>query len=251
VQIIYAVHILAGTLGLVFGYVALSAAKGATLHRKAGILFVYAMLTMSVFGGTIAAVQGVAPAINIPAALLTSYLVITALITVRPPSSRSRWLTPGLMLVALAVGLTSLSFAFEAFANGGKRNGMPAFPFVMFGVVGTLGALLDMRMMRAGALAGASRLARHLWRMCFALFIAALSFFIGQAQVFPKPIRIPALLALPVLAVLVAMFYWLWRVRRDPRSAIRDRLDQSAASIDSGLGSGVTAASLASPVRMR
>ncbi|MEX2284854.1 MAG: hypothetical protein WEE89_20370 [Gemmatimonadota bacterium] len=49
--------------------------------------------------------------------------------------------------------------------------------------------------------------------MCFALFIAALSFFIGQAQVFPKPIRIPALLALPVLAVLVAMFYWLWRVR--------------------------------------
>ncbi|MEX2284853.1 MAG: hypothetical protein WEE89_20365 [Gemmatimonadota bacterium] len=78
-RMIYAVHILAGTLGLVFGYVALSAAKGATLHRRAGIMFVYAMLTMSVFGGTIAAVRGVAPAINIPAALLTAYLVSTAL----------------------------------------------------------------------------------------------------------------------------------------------------------------------------
>jgi hypothetical protein len=49
--------------------------------------------------------------------------------------------------------------------------------------------------------------------MCFALFIAALSFFIGQAKVFPEPIRIRPLLALPVLVVLVTMFYWLWRVR--------------------------------------
>lgn len=40
-----------------------------------------------------------------------------------------------------------------------------------------------------------------------------MSFFIGQAQVFPEPIRIRPLLALPVLAVLVTMFYWLWRVR--------------------------------------
>jgi cobalamin synthase len=55
--------------------------------------------------------------------------------------------------------------------------------------------------------------ARHLWRMCFALFVAALSFFIGQAKVIPKPIRIYPLLALPVPAVLVTMFYWLWRVR--------------------------------------
>ena len=62
-------------------------------------------------------------------------------------------------------------------------------------------------------LRGARRLARHLWRMCFALFIAAASFFLGQADEFPEPLRIPALLALPVLAVLLAMLYWLWRVR--------------------------------------
>jgi hypothetical protein len=49
--------------------------------------------------------------------------------------------------------------------------------------------------------------------MCFALFIAAISFFIGQAQVFPKPIQILPLLALPVVLVLVTMFYWLWRIR--------------------------------------
>ena len=177
------------------------------------MLFVYAMLTMCVFGTLIAMVRGVAPAVNVPAGVLTAYLVITALATVRPPAAGSRWLDPGLMLVALAVGLTSLTFAFEALASGGRRNGMPAFPFLMFGVVGLLASVGDARMIRSGALRGPSRLARHLWRMSFALFIAALSFFIGQAKVFPKPVRIPALLALPVLAVLVTMLYWLWRVR--------------------------------------
>jgi hypothetical protein len=214
-RMLYVVHILAGVLGLLAGYLALYTPKGATLHRKSGRLFVYAMLTVAVAGTAIAAIRNVAPALNIPAALLTSYLVITALTTVRPPAAGARWLNPGLMLVALAVGLTSLTFGFEAIASpdGKGRDGMPPFPFFMFGVVGTLAGVLDLRMMRSAGLKGASRLARHLWRMSFALFIAALSFFIGQAQVFPKPIRIMPLLALPVLAVLVTMLYWLWRVR--------------------------------------
>lgn len=212
-RLTYAIHILAGSLGLIFGYMALAAAKGGRLHRKSGMLFVYAMLTMCLFGATIATVREVAPAINVPAALLTAYLVITALATVRPAVRGPQWLAVGLMLVALGVGITDLTFAYEAIANGGTRKGMPAFPFVMFGVVGTLGALGDLRVLRSGALQGARRLARHLWRMCFALFIAALSFFIGQAKVIPEPIRILPLLALPVLLVLVTMFYWLWRVR--------------------------------------
>jgi uncharacterized membrane protein len=209
----YVVHILAGILSLLFGYVALYSAKGSRLHRKSGMLFVYVMLTVCVAGLAMAVVRGVAPAINVPAALLTAYLAITALTTVRPLAAGSRWLDIGAMLVALAVGLASLTFGFEAIADGGMRNGMPAFPFFMFGVVGTLASVGDVRMMRSGVPKGTPRLARHLWRMCFALFIASLSFFIGQAHVFPKPIRIPGLLALPVLAVLVTMLYWLWRVR--------------------------------------
>src|SRR5260370_27322382 len=49
------VHFLAAGLALVFGCVALYAAKGATLHRKSGMLFVYAMLTMSLTGAVMAA----------------------------------------------------------------------------------------------------------------------------------------------------------------------------------------------------
>ncbi len=212
-QVTLPIHIVAGALGIIAGFVALYTAKGGKLHRGSGRLFVYAMLTTAVAGLTIAVVRGVAPAINVPAALLTAYLIITSLLTVRPLAAAPRWVDVGLLLVAVAVCLTSFTFGFEAVANGGTRKGMPAFPFFMFAVVGLLASVGDLRMLRSGALTGAFRLARHLWRMSFALFIAALSFFIGQAQVFPKPIRIAPLLALPVLAVLLTMFYWLWRVR--------------------------------------
>ncbi|HJU66424.1 MAG TPA: hypothetical protein VJ596_12130 [Gemmatimonadaceae bacterium] len=210
---VYVVHIVAGSLGLIFGYLALYAAKGATLHRRAGMVFVYAMLTMCVAGVAIAAVRSVAPALNIPAGLITGYLVITSLTTVRPPAARLPWLERSLVLLAVGVGIITLTFGLEAIANGGTRNGMPAFPFFMFGIVGVLGAAGDLRVMRSGALTGARRLARHLWRMSFALFIAAMSFFIGQARVIPEPIRIMPLLALPVVAVLATMLYWMWRIR--------------------------------------
>jgi len=85
--------------------------------------------------------------------------------------------------------------------------------------------LLDVRMMARG-IQGAHRIARHLWRMCFALFIAATSFFLGQtqgspAQVFPEPLRQGAVLAIPVLLVLLLMFYWLARVLFTQRLSTR------------------------------
>lgn len=205
-------HIAAGGIGLVSGFGALYAAKGSTLHRKSGMVFVYAMLTMCA-AGLVLSVGNEWAVVNMRAAIVTAYLVITALTTVRPPAGWSRRLDVGLMLVALIAGLTSLTYGIEALANGGRRNGVPAFPFFLFGVVGLLASAGDLRVIRSGALQGTARLARHLWRMSFALFIAAMSFFLGQAKVIPKPIRIIPLLALPVLAVLVTMLYWLWRVR--------------------------------------
>ena len=209
----YVLHIVAGSLGILTGYVALWSAKGGALHRRSGTLFVYAMLPMALAGMTMAIARGVATALNVPAALLTVYLVVTALTTVRPPAAGARWVHLAGLAAALGVGVATLAFGLEAVTNGGKRQGMPAFPFFLFAVASLLGAAGDLRMIRTGPLRGAPRIARHLWRMSFALFIAAMSFFIGQAKVIPKPIRILPLLAVPVLAVLVTMLYWLWRVR--------------------------------------
>ena len=77
------VHILAGGLALVFGYVALFATKGATVHRKSGMLFVYAMVTLSLSGALMDALKTSRTSVNVVAGLLTFYFVTTALLTVR------------------------------------------------------------------------------------------------------------------------------------------------------------------------
>ncbi len=206
------VHILAGGLGLVFGAVALSAAKGARLHRKSGKLFVYAMVTMSLTGAVIAALRDIET--NALAGLLAAYLVITALTTVRPPAAWSRWLDLGAMFVALTIGLTSVTLGFELLVSGeGARQGVPIPILFIFGAVGLSASISDVQMIRSGAIRGARRLARHLWRMCFAFFIATGSFFLGQADEIPEPLRITALLVILALAPLLVMLYWLWRVR--------------------------------------
>jgi uncharacterized membrane protein len=214
---ILVLHIFTGTVGLIAGYVALFSAKGAVVHRKVGMVFVYAMLVMCVGGLTIAVGRGVAPEINVPAALLTSYLIVTSLATVKPVfegQRQARWLHVGAMLVALGVGTAMAAFAVEAFANGGKRDGMPAFPFVMFATFGLLGAGGDLRVLRSGAPKGASRLARHLWRMSIALFIAALSFSFQAVRMLRRMMEVPGFaIAVPMLVVLLTMFYWLWRLR--------------------------------------
>jgi len=212
-----ALHIVAGALGLLSGFAALSVAKGGKLHRKVGMVFVISMITMALMGALIAAVHGVAPFGNIPIALLTTYFVITALITVRPPAAQTRRLDLGLLLLALAIGSALFAFGLVAVSSPtGTLRGFPAPPFFIFGAITVLAIVGDVRMMRSGgvqAIRGAPRLARHLWRMCMALLIAAFSFFIGQAKVIPEPLRIIPLLIVPPLTVLGAMLYWLWRVR--------------------------------------
>ncbi len=210
-------HVGAGILGIVTGYVALSAAKGTKLHRGSGLAFVYAMLVMALMGAAIAAVE-VKPG-SVDGGLLTAYLVATALMTVRPATTRSRRVEIGAMLLAVALGLANVGLGAASLAAGHRaRDDVPVPMFFIFGGIALLSSVGDARMIRAGGLRGAPRLARHLWRMCFGLFIAAGSFFIGQAHLIPKPFRIYPLLAVPALAPLVAMAYWIWRVR------IRQRL---------------------------
>ena len=174
------VHVIGGTIAMLSGFVALYALKGARLHRKSGTIFVYAMLVMSLSGAVIA-VGRPGAAMNIPAGLVTAYLVITSLLTVRPPSARSRRVERGAMLAAFALGVASVV---SAFVSAGRGNAGFVFPLLMFGGLALSAGVGDRRMLRAGGLQGAARLKRHLWRMCVALFIAAGSFFLGPSGEF-------------------------------------------------------------------
>ena len=206
-----ALHVTAGSLAMVAGAVAFYALKGGRVHRRSGMVFAATMLLMAASGALLAVLK--AERLNFAMGVLTIYMVTTAVRTVRRRKPGADWLDAAAMVVAAAVGLYEIHLGLLAMASpGGRVDGMPPQPAFIFGSLALLAAVGDARMMLVGGLRGAQRIARHLWRMGFAMFIAVGSFFLGQADVFPKSLRIMPLLALPVLAVLVLLLYWLARV---------------------------------------
>ena len=199
-------HIIGGLTALTSGAVALSAPKGGNIHRKSGMIFVYAMLILSISGAVMAAL--IPEKISVIAGMLTFYLVITALLTVRRRSQEFDWMSAVAMLFALMVGLLSIIFAIQGL---NEDDGLTPLGFI-FGGVALLSVLGDARMLLAQSIPWAQRIARHLWRMCLALWIATASFFLGQADEFPQALQIMPLLCTPVLLVMLLMVYWLVRV---------------------------------------
>jgi uncharacterized membrane protein len=205
------IHVLAGLTALIAGAVALYALKGAKLHRRSGIFFVYAMLVMSSTGALMSVVH--LNVGNVMAGVLTFYLVLTALLTVRRPSLEFHWLDRVAMLAALTVALTAVTLGVAAVRSAtGTMHGIPPPVYFMFGTVAALATLGDLRVMRSWGTQGGFRIKRHLWRMCFAMFIATASFFLGPSQRLPAFLRGSPLRPIPVLLVLVVMFFWLARV---------------------------------------
>jgi len=211
-MILLPVHILGGIVALACGYVALYAVKGAALHRKSGMGFVIAMITMSLTGALIAAVKPDRG--SMIAGALTFYFVVTGVLAVKRIDSARR-----IEMIAMIWALVIGSFAIWAGWWLAQRGRMEAPPMFLFAILSLAGAIGDWRMLRGGELTGKPRLKRHLWRMCFAMWVAAASFFWGPPNRVPEIIRIPALLPIPVLTPIVVMFYWLWRMRG--RKAVR------------------------------
>ena len=208
------VHVAAGAVAILAGYIALFAPKGARVHRRSGLIFAGAMLVMSL-SGAVMAIGRFGVEVNVPAGLITAYLVVTAYLTVQAPSERTRSLERAAMIAAFATGIAGILLAGRAFARGYPGFGIPA---LMFSAIGLLAGLGDLRMLRAGGITGAPRLKRHLWRMCTGLFIAAASFFLGPARRVPDLLRLPPFRMLPLIAI-AAMGFWLWRLRARRKSA--------------------------------
>jgi uncharacterized membrane protein len=206
------VHVMGGLVGIVAGFVALAAIKGGRRHRRSGMVFVYAMLTMSATGAAIALLKsnGWGTAMG---GFLAFYLVTTGLVASRRGVPGFQWTDLAALLMAVTLGVTYYTFGFQAVSSpSGKAYGYPSPLYFVFGTVTWLAAFGDARVLVRG-IQGSRRLARHVWRMCFAMFIATASFFLGQAKVIPEPLRIMPLLWIPVLLVLGMMLYWLVRLR--------------------------------------
>src|SRR5262249_42121984 len=205
-----ALHLAGGAIAIGSGFVALSASKGATVHRRSGTIFAYAMLSMSVTGPAVMAAGGRATSADIPAGPPAAYLVITALTTVSARSPRVEKLDRRAMVAALTFGIVGLGTALGILATGGGSNRGLAFVLLIVGGIALPAGVGDYRMIRAGGLRGAPRLKRHLWRMSVALFIVVASFVLGRR--FPGALRILPIRLIPFV-VLATMTGWLWRLR--------------------------------------
>lgn len=206
----YIVHMMAGAIAIVLGFIALFARKGAPLHRRGGIMFVVAMLVLAITGVAIAAWKGDIG--SVIGGSLATYLVSTGLITMRPPSIAWKRALIGASSIAVGVAALSITRAVLVFPRTGAVVG-----YLVFATVALLAVSGDVRILRRGAPVGAPRLTRHLWRMCMALWIATASFFLGPrvrvAKVLPDALVTTPLLVIPVLTVLLVMLYWIWRLR--------------------------------------
>ena len=205
-------HVGAGATALVSGAVALAAGKGGRLHRLSGTFFFCSMLLMSAIGATVAALFP--NRISVVAGCLAFYLVLTGWTTVRrlgPVGAGLQVLAPAMAIIVAGAGFL---FGWQGSQSPqGLLDGLPYQPAYVFGGIAALGAAMDLRVILAKGIAGGSRIARHVWRMCVAMLIATTSLFQGQQQVFPKFLQGSALLWIPSLAVLAVMIFWLLRAR--------------------------------------
>lgn len=214
------VHVCAATVGLLSGYLAMTLRKGSGLHGAAGNVFFVSMLTATAAGAYIAAFLRPNSG-NVMGSTLTFYLVSTAWVAARRRDGKAGAFDLGALVFALAIAATGTTWGFQtASSQSGLKHGYPAPFYFVFASIALLFAASDVRMLVRGGVFGAKRIARHLWRMGMGLLFATLSFYPGQAKLFPRWIRETNLLYVPAVLLVGAMLFWLYRV------SVRKRVPQ-------------------------
>jgi uncharacterized membrane protein len=202
-------HIGGASVGMASGAVAVLTRKGGRLHRLAGHVFFVSMLIMSAVAAVVAPM--LPDRVSAIMGAFTFYLVATSWATVRRRPGETGRFERAALVYLLAVIAGYIAIAVVGAGNPrGLIDGLPYQIAVMFGGIATLAALMDLKAIRQGGLRGTPRIARHLWRMCLALFIAWGS---GAAQprIVPDALEGTMIPMLPAFAVLGLMAWWLLR----------------------------------------
>jgi hypothetical protein len=203
-------HIAGGSFALVAGVVAVAVRKGGPLHARAGTWFLASMLVLGITAAILEAFRTTPGSPLVP--VLVCYLVLTSWVTARRRDGRTGRCEIAAGAVALIIAAGS---AWDGL-NGTEAPGGPG-PVFIGAALCLVAGLLDLSAVVRRKLTPAQRIARHLWRMCFAFFIVTFSFFVGQQDVMPAVVRgSPALLVLG-FAPLAVMAFWLVRVRLGKR----------------------------------
>lgn len=198
-------HIAAGVIAVFSGFLAVTVRKGGRVHVLAGTWFFGSMLVLGVTASILEPFRTPQPGSPI-GGMIVCYFVATSWVTARRRDGRPGWFEK--LACAAVLALATLVII-------GGLTGATQRPGVALAVGATclLAGLLDLNFILRGQLSGAQRIARHLWRMCCAFFIATGSFFLGQQNVLPEAVRGSPLLWVLAFAPFAFMLFWLIRMR--------------------------------------
>ncbi|ANP47991.1 hypothetical protein [Candidatus Viadribacter manganicus] len=220
-------HIAGGAIGMITGVVALAVRKGQRVHRAAGSVFFLAMFVAYAIGAGVAPFLETGQRPNFVAGIMALYLLVSGAAAARRRDVKAGAPEVIGLIVALSIAAAGVLFMrIGAASPSGTVDGSPPQAFLLFTIAGAFAAAGELHVLVRKLLPNVSRIARHLWRMCFSLFIASGSFFLGQMQVFPEALQQSVLLPVLALAPLPVMLFWLGKVhfdewrRQRPKAAV-------------------------------
>lgn len=201
-SIILGFHIIGAAIALVTGAGALTFKKGGPNHRLSGKVFVVSMLVMGISAAPMAYMAGNGDMLS---GALVCYLVLTSWFTFNPVS---RKIDVAMMMAGLVLLVSYVSLEWYLSTAEERRADVPVGAGYVFGSIVALSLIGDARLLLKTNISRANRVIRHLWRMCFALFMASVSFFLARAHLFNDVIRESGVLYALALAPLILMIFW-------------------------------------------
>ena len=201
------VHIVAGIAAILLGAMAVAARKGTARHAQVGTWFAGAMLVLGVTAAILEPFRTPRPGSPI-VGLFVCYFVATSWVAAR----RRDGTTGKFEIAACAIALGTAAVIGWGGLTGTTTPAGRAPVFILAGLCLVAG-LLDLRVVLRRRLTAGERIRRHLWRMCFAFFIATGSFFLGQQKVMPVAVRGSPVLFVLAFAPFLVMAFWLVRLR--------------------------------------
>jgi hypothetical protein len=203
--VVWLIHFPTGSVALMAAIAAFYFPKGSANHRKAGRVFIVAMLIMLVSGGVAGALKGSVEDVFLAA--LVVYTVVTAWLTARyrdPVVGTPEYLA---LVYIVLFGLAALSI--DTVWETVRQPGV----FIFDAVMALMFAIGDVRNILLKGMSQAHRLARHVWRISFSLVWAALAFGDKIIKMLGSTIeQMPYVAAVPALLVFGILFCWLFRI---------------------------------------
>jgi len=183
-------------------------------------VFFGSMLIMATFACYLAVVRP-GQIVNLFIGVFVIYLVTTSWITVRRRAGAAGAAEKIALAVALCLCAPFVVLAFQL-ATGLRpffKSAVPLEGPILVALYGfttaiVLAAAADARVVLAGGIKGAPRIARHLWRMCLGLTLAVGSFSTNALpRLLPGTDDVGPIIFVPQLLLLGLLVFWLIRVR--------------------------------------